>query len=543
MQKKLTLGVFFTLFLATTFLPIVWMFGNSVYEEGRFSFAYYRDVFLTLKYGKVISNSLILASITTILSSLFGVPAGFFLTKTNLPLKKLFKICFFIPLIIPSYIIGIAWTNLLGKTGFLNNILSQYLWFSPSSISDFTYSIYGASFILSINLFPVVMLVTEYALKSINPRLEESGLVVGSVFQVFRQITLPLIAPAILSGMMIVFVLSLSEFGVPSLLQVNVLTTQIFTQFSAFYNEKAATAIAFPLIVITFILIMLEKIYMRGKSFEMLGRTSSISTTQYNITWLNVVGITFCTLVLLVCVIIPLSTLIFNTKTISAYHNAILLARNGITNSVLFGSIGATLLTFIGFFLGYLSEKIRSRLKNSTAAFIWIFFAVPATVSGIGLIKLWNRAEGTCQFIYSSLWIVILGYVIRFLPLSSRIMANYLKQIPNSMEEAGTVTGTSWFRILGKILLPLQGYGLIATWLICFMFCVGELGTTILVYPPGHETLPIALFTVMANSPTDVVSALSIIIVVMTLLPVGVFLVVSKYLVFKPNQNESVEYF
>ena len=103
------------------------------------------------------------------------------------------------------------------------------------------------------------------------------------------------------------------------------------------------------------------------------------------------------------------------------------------------------------------------------------------------------------------------------------------------MEEAGTVTGASWFRVLGKILLPLQGYGLIATWLICFMFCVGELGTTILVYPPGHETLPIALFTIMANSPTDVVSALSIIIVVMTLLPVGVFLAVSKYLT--PHYN------
>ncbi|MDO8139931.1 MAG: iron ABC transporter permease [Candidatus Brocadiales bacterium] len=530
MQKKLTLGFFFTLFLFTTLLPIVWMFGNSIYEEGRFSFVYYKDIFLTQKYGKVISSSLILASITAIVSSFIGVPAGFFLAKTNLPLKKLFKICFFIPLIIPSYIIGIAWVSLLGKTGFLNNVFSQYTLLSPESVSDFIYSTYGASFILSINLFPVVMLVTEYALKSVNPRLEESGLVVGSVFQVFRQITLPLIAPAILSGMMIVFVLSLSEFGVPSLLQVNVLTTQIFTQFSAFYNEKAATAIAFPLIVITFILIMLEKIYMRGKSFEMLGRTSSISTTQYNITWLNVVGITFCTFVLLVCVIIPLSTLIFNTKTISAYHNAILLARNGITNSVLFGSIGATFLTFIGFFLGYLSENIRSKLRSSIAAFIWIFFAVPATVSGIGLIKLWNRPEGLFQFTYGSLWIVILGYVIRFLPLSSRIMANYLKQIPHSMEEAGTVTGTSWFRILGKILLPLQGYGLIATWLICFMFCVGELGTTILVYPPGHETLPIALFTVMANSPTDVVSALSIIIVVMTLLPVGVFLAVSKYL-------------
>src|SRR3989338_2369952 len=516
MQKKLTLVFFFTLFLCTTFLPIMWMFGNSVYEEGRFSFVYYKDIFLTLKYGKVISNSLILSSITTILSSFIGIPAGFFLSKINLPLKNFFKICFFIPLIIPSYIIGIAWVNLLGKTGFLNNVFSQYTMLSPESVSNFIYSTYGASFILSINLFPVVMLVTEYALKSINPRMEESGLVAGSVFQVFRQITFPLIAPAILSSMMIVFVLSLSEFGVPSLLQINVLTTQIFTQFSAFYNEKAATSIAFPLIAITLVLIILEQIYLRGKSFEILGRSSSNSTIQYNITWLNVVGLIFCTFVLLLFVATPLSTLILNTKTISAYYDAVLLAKNGITNSILFGSIGATFLTFIGFFLAYLYENIRPKLRSSIAAFIWIFFAVPATVIGVGLIKLCNRPEGIFQFIYGSLWIVIIGYVARFLPLSSRIMANYLKQIPQSMEEAGTVTGASWFRILGKILFPLQGYGLIATWLISFMFCIGELGTTVLVYPPGSETLPITLFTIMANSPTDIVSALSIIIIVMT---------------------------
>jgi len=158
MQKKLTLGFFFTLFLVTTFLPIVWMFGNSIYEEGRFSFAYYRGIFLTLKYGKVISNSLILASITTIISAFVGVPAGFLLAKTTLPLKNFFKACFFIPLIIPSYITGIAWANLLGRTGFLNNVLSQYMLLSSESISNFIYSIYGASFILSINLFPVVML-------------------------------------------------------------------------------------------------------------------------------------------------------------------------------------------------------------------------------------------------------------------------------------------------------------------------------------------------------------------------------------------------
>lgn len=529
MQKRLTLGFFFMLFICTTFIPIVWMFGSSLYEDGRFSFVYYRDIFFTQRYVRVVLNSLILASVTTLLSSLAGIPTGFFLAKTNLPLKNVFKICFLIPFIIPSYIVGIAWANLLGRTGFLNTLLSQYTPLSPESISNFMYSLYGASFILSINLFPVVMLMTEYALKNINPRLEESGLIAGSIFQVVRQITLPLVAPAILSSMMIVFILSLSEFGIPSLLQVNVLTTQIFTQFSAFYNEKAATAIAFPLIVITIMLMILEQVYFRGKSFEILGRRASNDTIHYQERWLTVIGTLFCIFIFILCVIVPLTTLIVSSKTVSAYYDAFRLAKNGIKNTVLYGSLGATFLTVVGFFLGYLSEKVQSKLRSSIAPFIWLFFAVPATVIGVGLIKVCNRPEGIFQFIYGSLWIIILGYGARFLPLSSRIMANYFKQIPNSTEEAGIVMGAPWFHILKKIIVPLQGYGIVAAWLISFMFCVGELGTTILVYPPGHETLPITLFTVMVNSPANIVSALSLIIVVMTLLPLGIFLATSRY--------------
>jgi len=205
-------------------------------------------------------------------------------------------------------------------------------------------------------------------------------------------------------------------------------------------------------------------------------------------------------------------------------------AKKGIINSIQFSSIGATFLTFAGFLLGYLSEKVRFKLKNSTSAFIWIFFAVPATVIGIGLIKLYNRPGMFFQNVYGSLWIIIIGYMARFLPLSTRIQANYLKQIPYSLEEAGSITGASWFQVLGKIVFPLQFNGIITTWLICFIFCIGELGTTILVYPPGHETLPITLFTIMANSPEDIVSALSIIIVFMTLLPLGIFLSISRYI-------------
>ncbi|MDR4509824.1 MAG: iron ABC transporter permease [Candidatus Brocadiaceae bacterium] len=529
MQKTFTLWFFFILFTCTALFPIVWMFGNSVYEQGAFSFSYYHDTFFTQKYVMVIARSLILASATTVFSAFAGIPAGFFLAKTDFPLKTFFKVCFFIPLIVPSYTIGIAWTNILGKAGFLNQLLSRYFFLAPQSIYDFIYSVYGAAFILSINLFPLIMLMTEYALKNVPSHLEEYGLIQGSFFQVQKGIVFPLILPSIFSGMMIVFVLSLSEFGVPSLLQQNVLITQIFTEFSAFYNEKAATAIALPLIIITTAVCVCERYIMRGKSYEIIGKGASHSTITYHFPWLKGAGFVFFTLIFLLYIVLPFCSLFFGIQTFAVYRDAFPMAKKGVINSVLFGCIGASVLTVIGFFLGYASEKTRWKGKQEMASFIWIFFAIPATIVGVGLIKLWNRPDGFFPLIYGSLWIIIMGYVIRFTPLASRIMANFFRNIPQSMEEAGVITGASWFRTISSIIVPLQKNGILATWVIIFIFCIGELGTTILVYPPGHETLPIALFTVMANSPEDIVSALTVILIFMTLLPVGIFFMASKY--------------
>ncbi|MCF6150309.1 MAG: iron ABC transporter permease [Candidatus Kuenenia sp.] len=529
MQKTVTLWSFLALFFCAAFFPIAWMFGSSLYEGGSFSFVYYHDIFLTGKYAGIILRSLILASVATVFATLMGVPAGFFLAKTDFFLKNFFKVCFFIPLIIPSYTIGIAWTNILGKAGFLNQFLSHYFFLSPQSIYAFIYSIYGAAFILSMNLFPLIMIMTEYALKNIPSPLEESGLVCGTFFQVMKGVTFPLISPVIFSGMMIAFVFSLSEFGVPSLLQLNVLTTQIFTQFSAFYNEKAATALAFPLIIITIVIFLLEQFKTRSKSFEILGRSGSQVFMKYHFAWLRVSGLVFCTVLFLITIILPFCSLLISVEAFKVYRDAFALAKNGIVNSVVFGGIGASILTVVGFFLGYATEKTRWKLKEGISSFVWIFFAVPATVAGIGLIKLWNRPHGAFQFIYGTIGIILIGYIIRFAPLSSRIMANFFRQMPQSIEDAGAVTGASWFRIAGNILAPLQKHGIVATWIISFIFCIGELGATILVYPPGHETLPITLFTVMANSPENIVSALTLLLIGMTLLPVGIFFLISKY--------------
>ncbi len=91
------------------------------------------------------------------------------------------------------------------------------------------------------------------------------------------------------------------------------------------------------------------------------------------------------------------------------------------------------------------------------------------------------------------------------------------------MEESAQVAGASWVRRIVRIVVPLSGRGLLAAWLLGYIFCLRDLGITMLVYPPGGDTLPVRTFTLMANGPPDLIAALCILMVAVTLLPLFVF--------------------
>ena len=126
--------------------------------------------------------------------------------------------------------------------------------------------------------------------------------------------------------------------------------------------------------------------------------------------------------------------------------------------------------------------------------------------------------------------IILFGYIAQYTALSERIMAATFSQIPRSMEECAQIVGAGWFRRLFGVLVPQAKYGIIAAWLVGFIFCLKDLGITMIVYPPGHNTLPVHIFTLMANSPEQVIAALCVIMVVITCFPLGVLTMVTKYI-------------
>jgi iron(III) transport system permease protein len=185
--------------------------------------------------------------------------------------------------------------------------------------------------------------------------------------------------------------------------------------------------------------------------------------------------------------------------------------------SLLYAGLGATLVLFFGFLAGY--GRAERTLGYGAEAIPLFLFALPGSVLGIGLISLWNRpATGS---IYGSPMILLLGLLAQYMVLGVWVTKSALTFIPRSMEEAAAMAGASSISRLTRITIPLASKGLVASWLLAFLFCLRDTGLAMVVYPPGRETLPVRLFTLMANGKPALISALCILILLSAAVPFG----------------------
>ncbi len=509
------------LLLVIGLLPILSMLAKSVIVDGRLSLASYGGLLTSAHQWTLMGHSLALSSLVTALTIAFGVPLGILLGKTDLPFRRFFTVIFVIPLLIPPYIIAVSWFDLLGREG----LLAYFLGVSATRVTArFLFGLPGCAAVLFSIFLPIPMLLTIIFLRTINPRLEEAGRLVSRWRGVMKGITIPLILPGVLLSAMLVFLLSFGEFSVPNFLRYNVFPVESFTQFSAFYNFKAATAAAVPLAVVTLVVLLTEAAFLRERTYQLrpspeVRRLPPVELGSYRKWLLGLVMILG-----FVMVILPVIVLIVQSAGTKAYIEALGWAGDSLLRSILYAVIGATLLTFFGFFTGYLIQTKALSCWRSVDSLTIFLFALPSTVIGIGLISLWNTPW--TNFIYSTPVIILLGYLAKYTALTSRISVTQLAQIPSSMEEAAQVAGAGWFRRLGFIVAPLARRGLLAGWLVGYIFSLRDTGITMLVYPAGHETLPIRIFTLMANGSPQLIAALCMVMITATLLPAGILWVI-----------------
>ncbi len=497
--KKLVFSAAFLLFFIIGIVPVVRMAFQSFIAEGHFSFENYALLFGTSRSWLLLGNSVILALASSVIVVLFGVPLGVLLTKTDLPLRNIFLILFMLPLIIPPYFLSLAWIYLLGG--------------HARFLSGFG----GSLLIMASSLMPLAILLTKVYLHTINPRLEETARLYAGWPFVLKEVSLPLIKRGIALAALLVFILTLGEFGVPTLFRFNVFSVESFSQFSAFYDFNAATAATTPLGIVALLVLALERWLFKKDSYD---SPQLIPAKQMLVIPLKAyrpvlaIGVA---LILFILIVLPLGALFLTSFDIQVYSEVFSRAKDSLGRSILLASLASTLLTGLGFCLGYGIQRKVSRFSSLADGLTVFLFALPGTVIGIGLIGLWNRAS--TNFIYSSIVILLFGYVAQYTALASRLMVPVFSRIPVAMEEAAEIAGASWPYHVFRILIPLARKGLLATWLVLFIFCLKDVGVAMMVYPPGYDTLSIRIFTLMANSPEALIAAMCMMMFTVAVFP------------------------
>ena len=489
-------------------LPVFWLLVVFLVE------GYFGSVSFDLRQLILLKNSLVVAFGSSIVALILGLPLAFFLGRTRLPGKPFFSWAYLLPLLIPPYIQAIVWVSLLGEGGLLNRVGNTILHLPGETMTP--YGLVGCILVLGVSYYPLVTLLVLSGLMSVDRRMEEAARLTHTWKSVISRITWPLIKPHAIGSFLLVFIFAVSNYAVPSLLRVNTYPVEIFIQFGVFYDYGAAFAGMIPFIIITLLLLIAHRAIMGQRSYVVIGgraRQAEVLESKA----LQAIGLVFSSLLIGITGIIPIVSLVERSGSLETFIAAFRTSGGTILFTFLLAAGSSILIALLAVLMGGVIDRSRGTIKHLANGGSFLPFAIPPTIFGVALILFWNRPFTQC--IYTSLLILVIAFIARFVAFSIRVMAAQFRQLdPNLAAAASLVPISRWKRWL-HIEFPLILPGFLVAWLVGFVLCMRELGATLLVIPPGRETLTLRIYNLMHYGAEKLVAALCIIVIVISLIP------------------------
>ena len=478
---------------------------------------------------------------TSLLTFAIGTYLAWLSERTNTPLKKLFIVMALIPYIIPGILDTIAWILLLSpKIGLVN--LTFMKLFGLSSAPFNVYSMGGMIWVESIHDYPIVFLLMSAAFRSMDPSLEEASMAAGSsTWSTFRRITLPVMRPAMLSVLLIMFIRGIEAFEVPALVgvpaKISVFTTKIFLaihQFPSDFGLAGTYAVSVMTLSITGVLLY-QRATKSGERYATITgkgyRPRVIDLGPWRYVTLGSACVIFFTALALPLIVLLWSSFIpyygvpsrellekftwDNYKYILNYP----LAKVAFKNSFYLSIGSATLTMLLTSVISWITvrTRIRGRVLLESVAFLPI--TIPGIVLGVSLIWVYLTLPIP---IYGTIWVLLLAYITRYMPYGIRAASATMIQINKELEEASMTSGGSWGQTFWRIIIPLLMPGFMAGWIYISIVSLRELSTSILLYSYNSTVLSIMAFDLWEGGQYTYVCALGILMVSLMIVMVTV---------------------
>ena len=516
----------FALLAIFLLLPIGYVLIRSLWGDDGFTFNFYVEFFSYNFYYWSLINTLILGVAVMVLLLIVGFSFAYLTTRGPLWLRKPLKICALLPLAAPPYIFSISLITLFGRNGLVNNLLN---------LDINIYSWTGLISAQCLAFLPLSFMMIENVLNSLNPSLEETASDMGaSEVRIVRSITVPLAAPGLLKAALLVFVMTIAEFGNPAILggRTPFLAVDTYLAITGEGDFNMASVLSVVLIIPCVLIFILHNYVLKGRGYATITGKGMAAEPKPIAPAIKIpfmiISISVAAMVLMSFGVLLLGSFVKivgvdNTFVIDHVLNT--QSNVAIWNSIKV-SLGAGLVgAIVGTLLAYVIMRGKFPGKQFMEMLALSGFALPGTVIGVGYIMAFN----TPPFLLTgTIWIIILNCVFRFVAVGVEAGISKLHQISIEIEEASADLGADFITIFFKVVLPIMFSAFVAGFIYTFMTTMMSLSSVIFLVTPGFDLASVYIYLTAQLGELGLASATTIKLIAIVAISLGILQFVAK---------------
>ena len=496
-----------------------------------------------------IRNSIVTSTWACVVSILIGGSFAWLVSRSDMRWKKLLTKLFIFPYIMPSWTLGLAWKN------FFKNIEitgSNGIFYSLTGIQVPTWFAYGEFPIIIVtgmHYAPFAYILIGGILHNMDANLEEAAIILKtSRLRMFLRITIPIVMPAVLSTIILVFSGAMASFATPQFLglpvRYYVLTTELYASING-TNPGVGYILAMIMILISVIIMFVnQKLIGNRKSYATVtGKSANISIFHLG-AWRTPISIlAFC--VVMMMSVIPLVTFAlesllnytgvydFNNLTLSfgigqaqghdTWQSESGILRNAEVYRTLWNSLRLAFTCALGagtlgFLAGYSIVRRRgSFLSQVVENLTFIPYLIPSMAFSAIYLSMFATKHGIIPSLYGSFAILALIGTIKYLPMASRSGVNSMLQLSPEIEEAGIIMGVPWLKRMTRIIIPIEKTTIVSGYLLPFISAMRELSLFVILVTANNRVLTTLLLFYDEKGYTQFSNAVNLLIIIVVL--------------------------
>ncbi|MDA1240704.1 MAG: iron ABC transporter permease [Chloroflexi bacterium] len=436
-------------------------------------------------------NTVMLAGTVTVASALIALPLAWLVERTDIRGRRIIGILGALPLAIPSYVGAMAFIAAFGPRGLVQS------WLEPLGVERLPsiYGFTGAAIVMTLFTYPYLYLTLRPALAAADPRIEELSRTFGfGRWVTFRRVVLPGLRPALASGGLLVALYVLSDFGAPTLLRFSSFTRVIYVRYTSTFDRSTAAALAILLMALALAVVALE-VWVRSRRRLDAIRDAGRPPPRVSLGRWRWPAYLFVAVLFTLALVLPIGVLVY-WLLLGLQSGVAFRGITGLmTDSVTASALAAIVAVIVASPVAMLSVRHLGWFSRTVEIASYTGYALPGLVVALAFVF----ASVRVSWLYQTLPLLVLAYVLLFLPQATSAMRVSLERIRPSMEEAARGLGQPPWRVLATITVPLAGRGMLAGAALVFLTTIKELPATLILSPAGFHTLALRVW----NSSTE----------------------------------------